>query len=367
MDEEIQKRSLEVVRADIDAVDNEIVNLIRRRAHLAKEVGELKLGENRPYFIPEREHQIFSRLTKMDASPLDASQITAIFREIISAARALEKPLSVAFWGPAGTYSNLAAIQTFGRSTNAIAAESISDVFRLVEQRRADYGIVPIENSIAGVIPETLDMFPLTNVKICDETFVSIHHCLASGGANMQEVKRVYAGPQPAGQCRNWLQANLPQAEIVSVAPTVRAAELAKSDAQGAAIVNKFTIELMDLDVLAENIEDSPNNRTRFVVLGFNEPVSTKSDKTTLLFNLRNRPGELYKVLGAFFDHQVNLLMIESRPAQRASFEYLFFVDCAGHHSDENLSAALATIRNFALETTILGSYPSNDPSLRTN
>jgi chorismate mutase/prephenate dehydratase len=347
-------------------VDAEIVRLLGSRASLAREIGVLKGGENKPFFTPEREHQIFARLAGLDAGPLQHAQITAIFREIISAARAAEKPMSVSFWGPNGTFSHIAAVQTFGRSTQFAPADSIYDVFRAVEQGRSDYGIVPIENSTAGVVPETLDMFPQTNVKICDETFITVHHCLASSGASLAEIERVYAGPQPTAQCRGWLREHLGKAEIVSVAPTVRAAEMAMADPGGAAIVNSMTVELLGMTALADHLEDSPNNRTRFVVLGFNEPARTGKDKTTLMFNLRNRPGELYRVLGAFVEHDVNLLMIESRPAQRASFEYLFYVDCSGHRSDDNVSAAIAAIKGFALETTILGSYPSNDPSLES-
>lgn len=365
MEGEKARRTVEDVRNDIDSIDAEIVRLLGRRAGLAREIGGLKDDQKKPYFTPEREHQIMARLAALDAGPLRAEQVAAVFREIISAARAAEKPLSVAYWGPIGTYSHLAAVQTFGRSTNFSPVDSIRDVFQSVEQGRADYGIVPIENSIAGVVPETLDMFPQTNVKICDETFVSIEHMLASGGVPLEGVERVYAGPQPAAQCREWLSTHLPKAEVVNVAPTARAAEMARKDSAGAAIVNTMTIELQEMTVLAEHLEDSPNNRTRFVVLGFNEPARTGLDKTTLMFNLRNRPGELYRVLGSFFEHQVNLMMIESRPAQRASFEYLFYVDCGGHRSDENVANAIAAIRGFALETTILGSYPSNDPSLK--
>lgn len=362
----MDERTVEEVRNEIDAVDAEIVGLLGRRAGLAREIGVLKGDQNKPYFTPEREHQIYQRLSSMDAGPLKAAQVTAIFREIISAARAAEKPMGIAFWGPEGTFSHIAAIQTFGRSTAMIPVDSIHDVFRAVEQGTADYGIVPIENSIAGVIPETLDMFPQTNVKICDESFIAVHHCLASGGAGLDQVKRVYAGPQPASQCREWLRAHLPHAEIVNAAPTVRAAEMCLADPEGAAIVNAMTIELLNMTPLADRIEDSSSNRTRFVVLGFNEPAPTGRDKTTLLFNLKNRPGELYKVLGAFAEHDVNLLMIESRPALRASFEYLFYVDCTGHRSDPRVAKAVAAIQGFALETTILGSYPSNDPSLTT-
>lgn len=358
------KRTIEHVRADIDEIDAEIVRLLAQRARLALEIGKLKEFGRRPYFSPEREHQVFERLSKLDSGPLTPLQITAIFKEIVSAARAAEKPLCVSFWGPEGTFSHLAATQMFGRSTSFLPVESIEAVFKAVEYGRADYGIVPIENSVAGVIPETLDMFPVTNVKICDETFLKVEHHLASGGATLNEVDRIYAGPQPVAQCHNWIRNNLPRAEVVSAAPTARAAEMAMKDENGAAIVNTLTIENLGMSVLAERIEDSPDNKTRFVVLGFNEPKSTGRDKTTILFNLRNQPGELYKVLGAFADNYVNLLMIESRPAQRTTFEYLFFVDCGGHHSDQSVSKAIEAIKGFALEVTILGSFPSHDPSL---
>ncbi|MCW5937241.1 MAG: prephenate dehydratase [Fimbriimonadaceae bacterium] len=360
------RRTVKEARNDIDAVDAEIVRLLGRRAELAQEIGRLKGDRSQPYFTPEREHQIFQRLASIPAGPLRPAQVTAIFREIISAARAAEKPMSVAYWGPPGTFSHMAGVQTFGRSTELAPVDSISEVFRKVESHQADYGIVPIENSIAGVVPETLDSFPVTNVKICGETFLAVHHCLASGGTALGEVQRVYAGPQPHAQCRRWLAERLPHAEVVSVAPTTRAAEMALADANGAAVVNHMAVELMALTLLAENIEDATGNRTRFVVLGFNEPAPTGSDKTSVMFNLRNRPGELYRVLGAFDSHQVNLMMIESRPAPRASFEYLFYVDCGGHRTDANLAAALVEIRKQALETTVLGSYPSTDPSLNT-
>ena len=335
-----------------------------KRIELAREIGEIKGSSSTPYFIPEREQQIIQRLTSLPDSSLKPAQIKAIFVEIMSAARAAEKPIVCAYWGPPGSFSHLAAIQSFGRSSKFVATKNIREVFRKVEQGQADYGIVPIENSIGGVIPETLDFFAATNLKICSESVIPIHHCLASGGASLDSINRIYAGPQPLTQCRHWISQNLPQAEIVDMSPTSKAGEATLIDPEGAAIVNTMAIETLGLTLLAENIEDDSNNRTRFVVLGANEPEPTGSDKTTLLFNLRNRPGELYRVLGAFVEHDVNLLMIESRPASRASFEYLFYVDCAGHRSNPHLTQAIEKIQGFALETSILGSYPSNDPQL---
>lgn len=359
-------QNLDDIRKGIDQIDAQLVDLLRQRASLAQAIGRLKGTDGQPFFTPERERQIYERLSKAEVGPLRHEQVVAIFREVISAARASEKPLSVAYWGPEGTYSHLAAIETFGRSTSLAPEDSIEDVFRAVEHGRADYGVVPIENSIAGVVPETLDMFPQTNVRICAETFVAIHHNLAASAAMMETVERVYAGPQPYNQCRHWIKSHLPGAEVVDVTPTSRAALLAKDDPNGAAIVNRLCVEMYGLNVLAERIEDRPKNSTRFVVVGYNEPAPSGRDKTSLMFSLRNKPGQLYTVLGAFDRHGVNLMMIESRPAQRAAFEYIFYVDCADHHTAPHLSAAIEEIKKFALETVLLGSYPSNDPSLVT-
>ncbi len=364
MDERGQ-RTLEEVRADIDAVDAEIVRCLKRRTDLTQEVGRIKGGDKRPFFTPERERQIYERLSSLDVAPLKNTQLVAIFREIISAGRAAERVLTVAFWGPVGTYSHQAVVETFGRSVELLPVDSIRDVFLSVDHGQADYGLAPIENSTAGVIPETLDMFPVTNVKICAETFINVHHHLGSRAKSLAEVTHVFAGPQPAAQCRRWLGEHLPHAEVIDVVPTARAAERAVDDTSGAAIANRLCLEAYDLDILAEHIEDLSNNRTRFVVLGHNEPAPSGSDKTTLMFNLRNKPGELYRVLGSFDKHGVNLLMIESRPAQRAAFEYIFYVDCGGHHTEPHVAAALAEIREEAMETVVLGSYPSYDPSLR--
>ncbi|HMS55668.1 MAG TPA: prephenate dehydratase [Fimbriimonadaceae bacterium] len=358
---EPSKRSLDAVRQDIDGIDSTLVQLLSKRVELAQEIGLIKGLDGKPFFTPERERAIYEKLASINPGPLQTRQLIGIFREIISAARAAEKPLRAAFWGPMGTFSHLATVQAFGSSTDLQARESISDVFLSVDHGEADYGVVPVENAIAGVVPETLDMFPQTNVKICAELYLPIEHHLVSTAPTLAEVKRVYAGPQPFGQCRKWLRANIPQAEIVDVMPTARAAEMALQDKEGAAIANRLGAETVGISILAEHIQDQPNNRTRFLVVGFNEPAKTGRDKTSLMFNLRNRPGELYHALGALFEQGVNLMMIESRPAQRASFEYMFFCDCVGHRGDENVGRAIEALKDLTLEATVLGSYPSAD------
>lgn len=364
MSERNVPNDMDAIRDEIDRIDEQFVELLRERATLAQAIGRLKGTDGKPFFTPERERQIYEKLSKIETEPLKSEQVIAVFREVISAARASEKQMSVAYWGPEGTYSHLAAVETFGRSTSFVPVESIEEVFKAVENNSCDYGVAPIENSIFGVVPETLDMFPQTNVRICAETFVPIHHNLASIAASMDEIERVYAGPQPYNQCRQWVRKNLPAVEIVNVTPTSRAAQMAVEDKNGAAIVNKLCTELYGLGVLEEHIEDRSKNATRFVVVGYNEPAPSGKDKTSLMFSLRNKPGQLYTVLGAFNKHNVNLMMIESRPAQRASFEYIFYMDCADHHTSPNLTAAIKEIKEFALETVLLGSYPSTDPNL---
>lgn len=352
-------RPVEEIRVEIDTLDAELVRLLSRRAELAQEVGRSKGLTDQPFFTPERERQIFERLRALNPGPLTHDQIQAVFREIISAARAAERRLEVAFWGPQGTFTHVAARKTFGESTDMVAYDSISELFLAVEHKKVDYGVVPVENSVAGVVPETLDMFPQTNVKICSETFIPIAHHLLSRAGSLEDIQRVFAGPQPAAQCRRWLRANLPGAEIVEMLPTARAVQAAAEDPRTAAIANSLAAEIYGMPMLAEHIEDNAQNRTRFWVIGHNEPARTGRDKTSLMFNLRNRPGELYAGLGAFVAHEVNLLMIESRPGQRTGFEYLFFIDTEGHQSDPPLVKAVESLKRHALEMTILGSYPS--------
>ena len=361
-DDPTQNRPLPEIRKDIDAIDRQLVELLNRRASLAQEVGRVKGRDQKPFFTPEREREIYQRLDQENPGPLQSRQLISIFREVISAARALEKPLVCAYWGPPGTFTHVASLQTFGASSTFVPEETISDVFRAVEHGKADYGVLPVENSVAGVVPETLDMFPQTNVKICAEIYVPIQHHLVTVAESLEQIERVYAGPQPAQQCRRWLRTNLPKAQIIETVPTAKAAERALGDPNGAAIANTLGAETVGIPILVDNLQDNPGNRTRFLVIGYNEPAKTGNDKTSLMFNLRNRPGELYRALGAFEEEGVNLMMIESRPAQRATFEYIFYCDCSGHRTDAKLQKALDTLKGYALETVILGSYPYVEP-----
>ena len=355
-------RSLDEIRRDIDSIDEQLVKLLNERVSLAQEVGAVKGKDGRPFFTPERERQIYDKLQRSNPGPLQNRQLAAIYREIISAAIAAEKPLVIAYWGPPGTFTHVAAIQTFGTSANFSPQDSIADVFQAVEHGNADYGVLPIENSVAGIVPETIDMFPQTNVRICAEQYVPIHHHLVSLAGSLELIERVYAFSQPYNQCRRWMRANLPNVEIVETAPTSKAAQRAMEDPKGAAICNSFAAELVGIPILVEHIEDNPANRTRFIVTGYNEPAKTGRDKTSFMFNVRNRPGTLVAALKAFEENGVNLMMIESRPAQRATFEYIFYCDCDGHRTDKAVQAAIVALRNVANEVVTLGSYPYRDP-----
>ncbi len=358
-------RSIEQIRSEIDQLDSDLISLLEQRVVLAQEAGAAKNLENRPYFNPEREREIFERLRNR-SSKIKPEQLVAIFREIISAARAAEKPLAIAYWGPEGTFSHQAAIQAFGRSVNLAPVFSIREVFRAVETGQADYGVVPIENSVGGIVPETLDMFARSTVKINLEIVTPIHHHLGTNAERLGDIKRVYAGPQPAAQCRDWLRDHLPNVPIIDATPTSQAVLRALEDTESAAIANAICLELYGLPAIAEHIQDSPDNRTRFVILGFNEPGPSGVDKTTVMFKLNNRQGELYRILGCFVENKVNLTMIESRPDPRNRAQYMFYIDLDGHQTELPVKRAINDLRSVALETVVLGSYPTQEADLTT-
>jgi len=348
------------LRKEIDRIDEQIVALLGRRAALAQEIGQHKARSRTHYFTPEREHAIMKRLLALDRGPLDASAVRAIYREIISASRALEKPLAVSYLGPPGTFSHQAAIQKFGSSSNFEPADTIADIFAQTERGAVDYGIAPVENSLAGAIPETLDTFVSSNLRIVSEVFVPIVHNLATRAERLEDIRTVYSHPQPFAQCRQWLRAHLAGVATVELSSTSRAAEAAASeDSSAAAICPALAAEIHNLPILVEHIEDNPSNRTRFVVLGYNEPEPTGKDKTSIMFSVRHRAGELFRAMAAFEKYDVNLTMIESRPAKVASWEYVFYVDVQGHLRDPHVAKAVNQLREHALFVTVLGSYPA--------
>lgn len=351
--------NLNELRKEIDAIDEQVVNLLNRRASIAQEIGHHKSKSKLHHYTPEREQSVYKRLSALNTGPLPPEAIRAIYREIISAARALEKPLTIAYLGPPGTFSHQAVITKFGSSCEFHATENIPDIFAQVERGSCDYGVVPVENSLSGVIPETLDTFMQTNLRIVSELFVPIVHNVATRAETIEEVKRIYSKTQPFEQSRQWLRSHMPHAELVEVSSTAKAAERAASEPDSAALCPALAAEMNSLPILVEHTEDNPNNRTRFLVLGYNEPEPTGRDKTSVMFSVHNRSGELFRAMAAFEKYDVNLTMIESRPAKVAAWDYIFYIDVQGHLRDANVAKAVNLLKEHALFVTILGSYPA--------
>ncbi|MCS6775367.1 MAG: prephenate dehydratase [Chloroherpetonaceae bacterium] len=350
--------SLPEWRKEIDRIDEQVIQLLNRRAELAQQIGHAKSRARSHYFTPEREHIVFNRLLSLNKGPLQAANIRAIYREIISACRALEKPLSVSFLGPEGTFSHLASIARFGTASEFVPVDSIAEVFACVERNRCDYGVVPVENSWAGVVPETLDTFMNSNLRVVSEIYQPITHNLLTRCESLAQIKRLYSHFQPLAQCRQWLRNHLPGVEEIEASSTSRAAEMAAQDPESAAIATTLAAEKYDLPILCAHIEDNPSNRTRFLVLGYNEPDPTGRDKTSLMFSVHNRAGELVHALNAFEKYDVNMTMIESRPTRTAAWQYVFYIDVQGHIRDEPVEKAIALLKQHSLFVRVLGSYP---------
>lgn len=353
--------SLQELRRQIDAIDSKILELLSDRARLAQEVGHSKSRTASQFFAPERERQIFERLSGENPGPLPSSAVKAIYREIISASRALEAPIRVAYLGPAGTFSHRAARDKFGTSSELMPVDTIPDVFARVERGEAHYGIVPVENSTEGIVPYTLDMFAQTRLKVCAETFVPVSHNLATRAELITDVKRLYAHPQAFAQSRNWLRDNLHKVEVVDTSSNARSAQLAAVDTEAAAITTDIAAEMHGLRIAAARIEDSPHNRTRFLVIGENEPQPSGRDKTSIYFSVQHRAGALMRAMAALDAHDINLTLIESRPTKQMPWEYVFFLDFQGHVKEDRVARALKHLSEQSLFVTVLGSYPEAD------
>ncbi len=352
--------SLPEWRKEIDSIDEQVVDLLNRRARAAQQIGHAKQHTRSHYFTPEREVNVFKKLLEGNDGPLDATAIRAIYREVISACRALEKPLTVAFLGPEGTFTHLASIAKFGTSCQFVPTETIAEVFLAIERSEADYGIVPVENSWAGVVPETLDTFMNSNLRVVSEIYQNITHNLLTTAPDLASITRLYSHFQPLAQCKQWLTKHLPNVERIETSSTAKAAERAAADPGSAAIATSIAAERNDLPIVCEHIEDNPGNRTRFLVLGYNEPEPTGKDKTSLMFSVHNRAGELVHALNAFEKYDVNLSMIESRPTKTEAWSYVFYIDVQGHNKDLAVTKALNLLAEQSLFVRILGSYPES-------
>ncbi|MBK1679144.1 prephenate dehydratase [Rhodocyclus tenuis] len=360
MSEELRK-AIGGVRDEIDAIDNELLALLNRRASCAQRIGEIKAQHGEAGFVyrPEREAQILRRLQELNPGPLGNDNVSWLFRQVMSLCLSLEQPLSVAFLGPLGTFSESAAVRHFGHAARLLPQVSIDDVFREVEANHADFAVVPIENSTEGAIGRTLDLLLTTPLKICGEVVLRIHQHLLSNAPSLGEVRRVYSHAQSLAQCHEWLNRSLPGAQRIPVGSNAQAAQQAAAEPDAAAIAGDAAAERYGLPKLAASIEDEPNNTTRFVVLGRHEAGISGRDKTSLVMSAPNRTGALSYLLAPFTDSGVSMTRLESRPARHTLWEYVFFVDIDGHRDEPAVQAALEELSRRAAYLKTLGSYPA--------
>ena len=353
------------LREEIDRIDRQLIDLINQRADAALKIGKIKAAEGKAIYAPEREEEVINHVLSLSKGPLTEFCVRAIYRELISGSRALEKVLKVAYLGPQYTYSHLAAIERFGSSVEFVPVGSIPAVFEEVNRGHTDYGLVPLENSTDGRIADTLEMFTRLPLRICGEVQIRIHHNLL-GKCTRSEVNQIYSRPQALSQCRNWIAMHLPTARTVEVTSTATAAQLANEKPGAAAIASREAGVHYGLNVLAENIEDNQGNLTRFAVIGHTMPGRTGRDKTTIMFQVEHKPGSLADAMGIFKRNELNLTWIESFPIQAPNEGYLFFVEFAGHERDARVQRAIVALQRKASRFVVLGSFPSSYPIKET-
>ena len=349
--------NLDLLREQIDGIDRQIVSLLNQRYEIVREVGKWKQERGLPIYVPEREKALLEKLASLNQGPMLRSTLFAIYREIMSGAYPLEAQLHIAYLGPAATYSHQAAKQRFGSSVEYFPMPGIADVFRDVESGKADFGVVPVENSTEGVVNHTLDLLLESPVKVCAEINLPIHHSLLSR-SELSGIRKIYSHPQSLAQCRLWLTEHLPMAERIESSSNTRAAELAAQEPGAAAICSDLAATVYGLNIIEEKIEDNPKNTTRFFVIGNQDNNPSGKDKTSLCFAVQDRVGALYECLLPFRDSGLTLTMIESRPSKKINWEYVFYVDLLGHISDPVVETALEQLRKHTSFLKILGSYP---------
>ena len=347
------------LRQKIDRVDGEILRLLNERAEIVLEVGKMKSEARSNFYDPKRESEVLRRLISKNVGSFPDHAISSVFHEIISACRSLEIKLDVVYLGPEATNTHMACLDRFGSSIRAMPKENIPEVFEAVEKGEASYGVVPIENTTEGSVSRTLDMLIESEVKIFGEILMRISHDLLSQNGRPEDVRKIYSHPQALGQCRKWLRKNYPSVSLVETASTATAAQMAAGDPDAAAIASSFAAHLYGLRVVRSQIEDYFHNYTRFLVLSRRDAERTGKDKTSILFSISHIPGTLYQVLKHFSDGGINLTKIESRPVRDRAWEYVFFIDLAGHADEPRMEKALQALRRRALFVKVLGSYPA--------
>lgn len=352
------KDKLQQLRSKIDEIDSKLVRLLNERTKLVLDIGNLKHASGGEIYAPDREDAVLRRIVEKGKGPLPSDSLRAIYREVMSASLALEKPLVIAYLGPEATYSHMAVIKKFGSSLKYEPLPSITDVFTEVSKGRADYGVVPIENSTEGAVTHTYDMFVDSELKICAQIVLQIRHNLMAA-CPRDQIKKLYSIPQVLAQCRQWLQINMPQVEIIETSSSTRAAQIAKTEPNAGALASSLAAEMYGLTIHDENIQDSSENITRFLVIGRKYPPRTGNDKTSLMYAVQDRVGALHDCIASFKKFKINMTKIESRPSRKKAWEYYFFVDIVGHCDDARLKKALAELAKHTMFVKILGSYPN--------
>lgn len=351
---------LNILRKKIDEIDKDILKRLNDRTQLILKIGQIKSKNNKQIYAPAREKEVYSNLIRKNKGPLTNEAIKSIYREIMSASIALERPVKVAYLGPPASFTHLASLKKFGSSVEYISCDNITEVFENVQKKRGDYGVVPIENSTEGAVTYTLDMFVHSDLKICSEIMLEISHNLISNSPK-DKIKKIYSNPQVFGQCRLWVEKNLPRATLIEVSSTTKAAIKAKKTKHAAAITSELAAKTYGLKILARSIEDSPYNVTRFLVISKDEVPATGSDKTSVMFSVKDRAGALYDMLEPFNKEKINLTKIESRPSKKKVWKYYFFLDLEGHYRDKRVKKAFSQLERRCQYFKILGSYPKSE------
>jgi chorismate mutase/prephenate dehydratase len=345
------------LRKKINTLDSRIIELLNLRAAITLSIGKEKIKNKRPIYAPDREQDVLQRIKDLNGGPIKNEAVEAIYREIMSASLALEKPLRIAYMGPEATFSHLASLKKFGSSVEHVACDNVAEVFSKVESTDCDYGVVPIENSIEGVVTHTMDLLVDSELKICSQVLLDVTHHLMSRGA-LSQIKEIYSHPQILGQCRQWLLKNMPKAHLVAAASSTKAAQIVKGRKNAACIASQIAASLYGLTILKKNIQDSTHNITRFLVISTMDVPPTGRDRTSLVFSIKDKVGALHAMLTPFMKHKINLTKIESRPSKKKAWDYYFFVDCEGHQSNPRVARALTQLEGMCKFLKILGSYP---------
>jgi chorismate mutase / prephenate dehydratase len=355
----MKRKNLKSLRNEIDKMDAQIVDLLNKRARLSIDIGKIKIAKDEPLYSPDRENIVYDKVNRMSKGLLPADTIHAVYREIMSGCLSLQKPLVIAYLGPELTFTHQVSMRKFGASVSYMACDSISEVFRAVEKGNADYGVVPIENSIEGAVNHTMDMFVDSQLSICSEIYLRIRHSLLARSSSIRNIKKLYSHSQVLGQCRGWIEKNMPAVKLVEASSTAKAAEIAAKQPNSACIASELAADRNNIKILARGIEDSSTNVTRFLVIG--KDVCKKAsgkNKTSVMFSVKDKPGVLHDMLAAFKKDKINLTKIESRPSKMRAWKYYFYVDMEGHVEEKKIIDALKKLQGKCNFIKVLGSYP---------